>query len=369
MKEIVQLPKLLISKYRVKKNIKFILEKTKSSGISFTPHFKTHQSLDIANLFHTFGVREIKVSSAEMAGLFAEKGWNWDNITIAFPFYRQMLPEAERLAAKYDISLFVNNREAADLLAEQSSERFSCYVEVDSGYGRSGVNWQNLSKIDSITDRLDAAENLSFRGFYTHTGDSYKAGSKSEIRSYHQRTESAFAQLKQRFAPQYPNLKLCSGDTPTASVIEDFGVINEISAGNLVYYDLMQHKIGSCGLSDIAVAVAAPVVEIDEKQHTMLVHCGAVHLSKEQLKKEEYGKIFGLPVPLEFDKNQEPEGCGEPLPNAFVSGLSQEHGTIHMSSDQLSKFTPGDIIGILPVHACLTANLMKGREQIIPNDF
>ncbi|MBN1327650.1 MAG: alanine racemase, partial [Candidatus Cloacimonetes bacterium] len=47
-----------------------------------------------------------------------------------------------------------------------------------------------------------------------------------------------------------------------------------------------------------------------------------------------------------------------------VLSLSQEHGILGMPSSQLSKIKTGDLLGILPVHSCLTADLMKGYRTI-----
>ncbi len=47
------------------------------------------------------------------------------------------------------------------------------------------------------------------------------------------------------------------------------------------------------------------------------------------------------------------------MKNTFVKSLSQEHGIIKTNSDFISKTKIGDVIGILPVHACMTVSAMK----------
>jgi len=47
-----------------------------------------------------------------------------------------------------------------------------------------------------------------------------------------------------------------------------------------------------------------------------------------------------------------------------VSGLSQEHGIIHAGRQLMNRTKIGDLIGIIPVHSCLTANLMKGYQTL-----
>ena len=43
----------------------------------------------------------------------------------------------------------------------------------------------------------------------------------------------------------------------------------------------------------------------------------------------------------------------------MVTQLSQEHGVLNLDPATLHSLQPGSLIGILPVHACLTADAMK----------
>ena len=42
-----------------------------------------------------------------------------------------------------------------------------------------------------------------------------------------------------------------------------------------------------------------------------------------------------------------------------VIKISQEHGTVQLDNTNFDKIKVGDVLAILPVHSCLTANLMK----------
>jgi D-serine deaminase-like pyridoxal phosphate-dependent protein len=42
----------------------------------------------------------------------------------------------------------------------------------------------------------------------------------------------------------------------------------------------------------------------------------------------------------------------------YVKSLSQEHGIIRAGSGDLQKIREGDVLGVLPVHSCLTADCM-----------
>ena len=45
-------------------------------------------------------------------------------------------------------------------------------------------------------------------------------------------------------------------------------------------------------------------------------------------------------------------------PLNHVAKLSQEHGTLKVTQNQFKNFHVGDLIEIIPVHSCLTANLI-----------
>ena len=42
----------------------------------------------------------------------------------------------------------------------------------------------------------------------------------------------------------------------------------------------------------------------------------------------------------------------------YLARLSQEHGILKVAQNQFKNFNIGDLVEIIPVHSCLTANLM-----------
>ncbi len=64
---------------------------------------------------------------------------------------------------------------------------------------------------------------------------------------------------------------------------------------------------------------------------------------------------------MHIDKN----GWGQPIEEAYVSSISQEHGVVKIKRKDLSKFKPGDVIGVFPVHSCLTANLLDNHSYLV----
>ena len=50
---------------------------------------------------------------------------------------------------------------------------------------------------------------------------------------------------------------------------------------------------------------------------------------------------------------------GNIISGVELVSLSQEHGVMHCTDDFLDRLHVGDVVTVLPVHSCMTADLMK----------
>jgi D-serine deaminase-like pyridoxal phosphate-dependent protein len=348
-------PTLIINEQISRANIKRMADKATASGVIFRPHFKTHQSIAVGKWFSEFGVSAITVSSLSMAEEFAYEGW--DDITIAFPINLRELDKYNNLTDRTKLSLLIDSIEVITELSVGILNKTNIYIEIDCGYGRSGVHFLNREKIKQIIDALDQSENLTFKGFLTHSGDTYSADSITQIRRIYDHTIIELQSLKDQYIHTHPEIIISVGDTPSCSILDDLSGADEIRPGNFVYYDLMQYYIGSCELNDIAVSVACPVTGIYPERNEIVIYGGAIHLSKEYIDKD--GKLFGLIV------QYTPEGWSAPIPDTKLISISQEHGVIKTSPEFLKTLKHGDLLGILPIHSCLTANLLKDNTIVV----
>jgi D-serine deaminase-like pyridoxal phosphate-dependent protein len=147
-------------------------------------------------------------------------------------------------------------------------------------------------------------------------------------------------------------IELSIGDTPSCSVVDDLSEVDEIRPGNFVFYDIMQLQLGAGREEDIAVAVACPVVAKHPERWQLVIYGGAVHHSKDFIIDNDKS-IFGYVARLAGD------GWGPRLPGVYVSGLSQEHGIITADDETIGQVHIGDVLVILPVHSCLTVDLLR----------
>lgn len=342
-------PTLLLHGPTCKANIRKMAEKAEKNKVQLIPHFKTHQSARVGEWFREVGVTAITVTSVKMAHYFAAVGWK--DIFIAFPVNVLEAEQLNELAAKVDLKILVNSGETVKILMEQLKNRVKFYIEIDTGDHRSGLNPKDFSQISEILS-LTQDSNLKFLGFYTHPGHTYGAASAQEVKEISGEVLEILRSLKSRFSKTFPHLKIGLGDTPSCSIMEDLEGIDSIHPGNFVYYDLVQNQIGANSLSEIAICLVVPVVSIHPERQEVIVHSGWVHQGKDALTEEDGTTHYGLVVKITDGK------WSAAVPGGRVIKLSQEHGVIRLPEDLIKEVKVGDVLGILPVHACATAVMM-----------
>ena len=349
--EKINSPTLIIDKSKCKKNIEYFVEKTQKNNLIFRPHFKTHNSIEIGNWFREFGIDKITTSSAKMAKKFAEVGWG--NITIAFPLSVREIDLLNKISEKIQLNLIVSCNQHQNYI-HLLSKNIIVLIELDLGYHRSGFEFNEIYDIKKMINIIENSK-VNFGGFLFHEGQNYNATSREDLYNFHQKSLSKLSS----FLHNFDNPPFISfGDTPSCKTQKDFTNIDELRPGNFIFYDLMQLNIGSCDFEEIAVAVACPVVSINNSLKQIIIYGGAIHLSKEYII-EDGNIIFGKVVL--FYEN----AWSKPLLNTVVISLSQEHGIISTSTDLLEYINVGDILGIIPVHSCLTNNLLSENTLII----
>lgn len=343
-------PTLLLDTDRMQRNVVRMLQKAIHNHSLLRPHLKTPQSNAVARLLRAQGIERIAVSSLRMADYYAKDGWN--DITVAFPLNILEMNLVNELAQRVNLQLLLDHPNTVEALAKQLKQPVEIMIEVDVGYGRSGVAVENVGFIEELIAAIQKASLLTFRGFLSHAGHTYNCRSREAVQGIFDEHRTKLHQLKSHFQSDFPDLIISYGDTPSCSMLEDLTGFEELRPGNFVFYDLTQEAIGSCTLDDIAVAVLCPVVGLYPMRSEIVVYGGGVHFSKDRLVLKDGQTIFGQVVDW--------QGDGWRIPNDFsyVRSLSQEHGVIKASPSLLARTHIGDQLAILPVHSCMTVDLM-----------
>ena len=345
-------PTLFLDEQICKNNIKNLVEKAQKHNLVFRPHLKTPQSHEVASWLKAYGVDKVTVSSLQMAAYFAADGWQ--DITVAFPLNIRALSLVNQLNANIKLNLLIENIEGLAALEKSLHQAADVWIKINIGNDRTGLSPDDMDLIADLHAKAQKASKVNLIGFLGHAGQSYAARGKKDIEQAHRYSLSIMAMLKSAF----PNMQISVGDTPTTSVMDDFPNVDEIRPGNFFFYDLMQLGIGSCEEKDVAVAMACPVVSRQLSRGELVIYGGAVHFSKDHLLMDDGTPYYGLVV------HRNTSHWAITHPQAYLKALSQEHGIIKAPSALLKEIAIGDIVEIMPVHSCLTANLMKQYSTI-----
>ncbi len=335
-------PTLVLDEARARANIRFMADKAAAQKLIFRPHLKTPQSIDVARWYRDVGVTRVTVSSIDMAEYFASDGWT--DITLAIPLNIREWPRILALASRIQLNLVIDSEAVLDLIPD-SRFPMSIFIKIDAGYHRTGIPADDLTRIEILVHKIRSS-GFEFAGFITHAGHSYSCRSHSEIRALHE------AQLRQLIPLKRFGGILSIGDTPTLTVSEHFTGIDEIRPGNFIFYDMKMVQISACTPEQIAVCMVAPVISTHPDRNEVIINAGSVHFSKDSFVDDAGQQRFGQVVKLTDS------GWGDVIDGAYVRSLCQEHGFVTGPSEYIHSLKIGDLVGVLPIHSCLTADCM-----------
>lgn len=353
-------PSLLVDLKKVRRNIKAMADKAEKSRVFFRPHFKTHQSREIGDIYREFGVTGITVSSLSMAQYFVSYGW--EDVTVAFPVNLREIETIKVLSKMINLGLLVDSPETAEALGRTVENKVRIWIKIDVGYNRSGIPADRTDLLLETTRKIVSYPLLEFTGLLTHAGHTYKASGKTEILDIYRSSLRVLTALRQYLTAEgFTEPKISYGDTPSCSMVEDFSGLTEIRPGNFVYYDLEQYLLGSCSVQEIAAAIACPVVGIYKDRNEAVVYGGAVHISKQSQRLSDGRSVYGFV----FRPGASSDSWNGLIPGGEVVSLSQEHGIVKLPQEELNKIKLGDLLLICPVHSCLSADLLKSNTVIV----
>jgi D-serine deaminase-like pyridoxal phosphate-dependent protein len=162
------------------------------------------------------------------------------------------------------------------------------------------------------------------------------------------------------------------GSTPTALTAERLDGVTEVRAGVYVFFDLVMHNVGVCGIDDLALSVLTTVIGHQEEKGWAIVDAGWMAMSRDHGTKKQK-RDFGLGLVCAED--------GAVLGDYVVSEANQEHGIVSRvggnDRDIAARFPIGTRLRILPNHACATgaqhpqyhAILAGGETEIWPRFY
>lgn len=365
MYESITVPTLVVDSAKVRQNATQMQARAARNKTVLRPHLKTHQARQVGRIFRELGVNCGTVSSVTMAEYFAADGW--DDLTVAFPVNLREMDAINALAARIRLGLLVDNPDSVKALVSGLKHPVDLWIKIDVGSHRCGLRPEEPDKVAALLTEATGSPLLRSAGLLTHDSRTYAVRGREAVSCLYQEGASSILALRRELDVRgFAGLKVSIGDTPSASLVEDWLGIDEARPGNFAYYDLQQVGTGACKPGNVAVAVACPVVGIYPERSEAVIYGGAVHLSKQsQPAMAEY--LPGGPADTNFGTvfRMEGEHWDGFIPGAWVRGLTQEHGMVHMQADDLSQVRVGDLLFICPVHSCLAAHALREDTHFI----
>ncbi|WP_171173348.1 3-hydroxy-D-aspartate aldolase BhcC [Ruegeria sp. HKCCD8929] len=236
----IQTPCLILDLDALERNIRKMGEYAKAHGMRHRVHGKMHKSVDVAKLQEKLGgavgVCCQKVSEAEV---FARGGIKDVLVSnqVRDPLKIDRLARLPKTGAKIIVCVDdIDN--VADLSAatQKHGTELECFVEIDCGAGRCGVNSTN--DVVQIARAIDAAPGLKFTGIQAYQGamqhmDAYE-DRKAKLDVAIAMVADAVEALKaERLEPEL----VSGGGTGSYYFESDSGVYNELQCGSYAFMD------------------------------------------------------------------------------------------------------------------------------------
>ena len=340
MKREIDTPAVLIDLDIVENNIRRLVDGLRRHHISYRPHIKTHKSVFLGNLQRQYGAEGITCSKLGEAEVFSEAGF--DDILIAYPIIGDLkLMRLKALIEKgIQVRTVVNSLEGAkglSLLGESMGRSIEVLIEVDGGMHRGGL--APYEDTVRFARAISAFPGIRIMGIEYYNGGIYDAKTKEEVilevmRERQEMTETSA--LLKRAGISSPILS--GGSSLSSDYPEYLEGITESRAGNVIFNDRTRMSKGLIRLEDCALQILVTVVaKVDDNHY--IIDGGSKTFSSDMVSGcEGYGYV-------------------REYPEMILWKLNEEHGYLYSAVPH--KINIGDVLHIIPNHACQMGNIFE----------
>jgi D-serine deaminase-like pyridoxal phosphate-dependent protein len=340
-------PAVLVEQLKLERNIERMQTAADAAGKKLRPHAKTHKSPDLAAIQVARGAAGICCAKLGEAEVFAD---SIADIRLPYPINPVNADRAIALLDRTRLSFIVDDLDVArgwSAAMRGANREVDVLVKVDVGFHRCGIDPDPERATDVIV-RVAELPGLRFRGLLAHAGHAYGASSAEETSAIADDEARILTGLRDRVIDRGVEVEEISvGATPTARFSVKLPGITELRPGNYVYYDRMQVAVGSATWDDCAMTVLARVVSRPATDRIIL-DSGSKTLTNDVVRGP--GSVPGYGVVLTALDSSTPDG------SLVIERLSEEHATVRVTG--ASALKPGDLVRIVPNHACPVTNLV-----------
>ena len=329
-------------------------------GVTLRLHVKTAKSVEAVRRLVGPPPAPLAVSTLEEAEQFAAAGYR--DLLYAVGITPNKLDRVLALRrAGVALTVILDSVDAARAVAGASAangDAIPALIEIDCDGQRAGIPPLEEERIRAVAEALAGGARLA--GVMTHCGGSYGARTADELRAWarceRDAVVAAAATLRQA---GHTTETVSVGSTPSVLFAEDLAGVTEARAGVHVFMDLVMTGLGVCAVDDIALSVLASVIGAQPERGRYLIDAGWMAMSRDRgTAAQQIDQGYGLVC----DRD------GRPYGDLIVTEVNQEHGVIALregSAGALPTLKVGDLVRILPNHACATA-AQHGRYHVLP---
>ncbi len=332
-------PCLVIDAEITRRNIRRMQKYVNEHSLKLRPHTKTHKSIPVGRLQIEEGACGLTVAKAGEAQVMAEAA---PEILMAYPPVTQ--PRCEQLALlaqRTGVLVAVDSLLAAERLdqaALQAGSRIGMLVDIDIGYGRTGVTSDDAAlHLGRAIDRLGS---LDLRGVMIYSG--HITGPADQQIPAMQQLQERLEGLAHRWDENGLSREIISsGSTPSAVFSHHVPLLTEIRPGTYVYNDMNIVRGGYDTLENCAARVHTTVIS-NSVADQIVIDAGSKTLTSDRCG----------PAP--------DSGHGYILeyPEAKVFRLTEEHGQVDVSKCH-SQPELGERLTVIPNHICVCVNMQN----------
>jgi D-serine deaminase-like pyridoxal phosphate-dependent protein len=346
----VSTPAAVIDTRRMNANIRRMQNRMDALGVRFRPHVKTTKCEQVAEAQRVAGACGITVSTLKEAEQFFAAGVS--DILYAVGMAPGKLPQALALRRRgCDLKIITDSLASAEAIARHgrdNDEAFEVWIEIDVDAHRSGIKPDDDALIRVGRTLHDSGMTLG--GVLAHAGSSYDYSTRGALVAIAEQERAGCVRAAHRLREAgLPCEGISIGSTPTALSAEHLDGVTEVRAGVYVFFDLVMHNVGVCGLGDIALSVLTTVIGHQEEKGWVIVDAGWMAMSRDRGTARQ-GIDFGYG--LVCDEN------GTPIPGFTMQSANQEHGILSFDGAPVpamaTRFPLGTRLRVLPNHACAT---------------
>ncbi len=341
-------PALLCSLRQLSDNLKQMQEHCRRHQLNLRPMVKTHKCSRIIQMQMEAGATGVLTTSLKEARLALKTGCK--DITLAYPLMEASQKRAlQEMSENCKLTLTVDSLEQVEFLQScfMGMPQVKILIKIDSGLHRLGIIPEDTPRLQSVCQAILQSKNLEYEGVSTHAGQVYSCRNLKEVLQVAKKEQDSVRRASKSLLPLSPSNVVAIGSTPTVICSNDFEGITEVRPGNYVFYDRIQVALGAAQMEQCALRVAGTVLS-KPADHRAIINLGSKQLGLDRgAHGQELTPFFG--TIMEY-------------PEAEIFALSEELGRVCLPLS--SKIQAGDIIHVIPNHACVVSNLFRKMHLI-----